>query len=51
MEDVCIFYRHLVYFTANWYILWTFGILCLIWYIFTHFDMLYQENSGNSVVV
>jgi hypothetical protein len=40
MENVGIFYGHLVYFTAIWYILWTFGILCShliysegIWYI------------------
>jgi hypothetical protein len=25
MEDVDIFYGHLVYFTAIWYILWSFG--------------------------
>jgi hypothetical protein len=26
VEDVGIFYRHLVYFTAIWYTLWTFGM-------------------------
>jgi hypothetical protein len=26
MEDVDIFYGHLVHFTAIWYILWLFGI-------------------------
>jgi hypothetical protein len=26
MEDIGIFYCYLVYFTANWYILWPFGI-------------------------
>jgi hypothetical protein len=26
MEDVGIFYDHLVYFTAIWYIMWPFGI-------------------------
>jgi hypothetical protein len=25
MEDVGIFYRHLIYFTSIWYILWLFG--------------------------
>jgi hypothetical protein len=34
MEDVGIFYGHLVYFMA-------------IWYIFPCFGMLYQEKSGN----
>jgi hypothetical protein len=35
MEDVDIFYPHLVYFTAIWYILWTFGFyVVVIWYIF-----------------
>jgi hypothetical protein len=29
MEDVAIFYGHLVYFTAIWYILWPFGLLYL----------------------
>jgi hypothetical protein len=27
-EDVGIFYYHLVYFTAIWYVLWQFGIFC-----------------------
>jgi hypothetical protein len=26
MKDVGIFYGHLMYFTAIWYILWQFGI-------------------------
>jgi hypothetical protein len=34
MEDVGIFYTHLVHFTVFWYILWTFGIFVVIWYIF-----------------
>jgi hypothetical protein len=25
---VSMFYEYLVYFTANWYILWTFGMFC-----------------------
>jgi hypothetical protein len=40
MEDVDIFYEHLVYSTDIWSILWTFGIFCsnlvyfvVIWYI------------------
>jgi hypothetical protein len=38
MEDVGIFYEHLVNFTANWYILWTFGIICgILVYIFSPF--------------
>jgi hypothetical protein len=43
MENVRIFYVHLEYFTAIWYILWPFcivcghmvGILFPIWYVWT----------------
>jgi hypothetical protein len=35
------------YFTANWYILWPFGNVVLIWYIFPCFGTLCQEKSGN----
>jgi hypothetical protein len=41
MEDVCIFYGPLVYFTAIW---------CVFighFDIFSLFGMLYQEKSGN----
>jgi hypothetical protein len=41
MEDVGIFYRHAVFFTAIRHILWSFGIFCgdlvyfvVIWYLF-----------------
>jgi hypothetical protein len=37
MEDVGIFYGHLSYFTS----------ICIPWYIFSRFGMLYQEKSGN----
>jgi hypothetical protein len=57
MEDVGIFYGHLVYFTAFWYILPAFGIFCchlvyfmVIWYIFHCFGMLYKEKSCNSAI-
>jgi hypothetical protein len=40
MEDVGIFYGHLVYFKAIWYFLWSFGT-------FSRSVMLHQENSGN----
>jgi hypothetical protein len=40
VEDVGTFYGLLVYFTASWYILWSFGIFCghlvyfgVIWYV------------------
>jgi hypothetical protein len=40
MEDVGIFYGHLVYFTAIWYISWPFGVFyfylvyfSLFWYV------------------
>jgi hypothetical protein len=37
-----IFYCHLVYFVAIWYILWSFGVP-----IFSRFGMLRKEKSGN----
>jgi hypothetical protein len=49
MEEVGIFYRYLVYFTAHWNILWPLGIFVVVWYIFTHFGMLCREKSGNPV--
>jgi hypothetical protein len=42
MENVGLFYDHLVYFTmAIWYILWQFSIF------FPRFGILAQEKSGN----
>jgi hypothetical protein len=44
MEDVVLFYGHLVYFTAIWSLLLPFGILygqfCGNWYIFPRLGML-----------
>jgi hypothetical protein len=45
-----IFYRHLGYFMAIWYILWPLGNLVAIWYILRCFGKLCHENSGNSDV-
>jgi hypothetical protein len=45
MEDVGIFYGHLVHLTAIWNILWTFNGYLV--YIFTVFGMLGQEKSGS----
>jgi hypothetical protein len=44
MENVCKIYYHLEYFTAIWYNLWPFGIVCdhLV-----YFSILGQEKSGN----
>jgi hypothetical protein len=42
-----IFYVHLEYYAAIWYILWPFGDVLVIWYIFPRFGILYQEKSGN----
>jgi hypothetical protein len=42
-----IFYLHWVYCTASWYILWSFGIVVVIWYIPPPFGILCQEKSGN----
>jgi hypothetical protein len=54
MENLGIFYDHLVYFTAIGNILWPLGIyyghlvyFMVIWYIFPRFGILYQEKSGN----
>jgi hypothetical protein len=40
MEDVGLFYGHLVYFSTIWYMCRSFGI-------FFPFGMLYAEKSGN----
>jgi hypothetical protein len=47
MEEVGIFYGHLVYSTAIWYILWPFGIFYGYFVCFSRFGMLYQEKFGN----
>jgi hypothetical protein len=47
MDDVGIFYRHLVHFTFFCYILWTFGIVRGNLVYFSRFGILYQEKSGN----
>jgi hypothetical protein len=39
IEDVGIFYDHLVYLTAIWYILWTFGSIDGHLDIFSRFGM------------
>jgi hypothetical protein len=39
MENVCIFYYHLTYFTAIWYNLWPFGLVCGHLVYFPHFGM------------
>jgi hypothetical protein len=44
MEDVGIFYWHLVHFTVFCYILWTVGI---VRGNLVYFGILYQEKSGN----
>jgi hypothetical protein len=44
MENVGIFYAHLEYITAIWYILWSFGNFVVILYVF---GILCQEKSGN----
>jgi hypothetical protein len=47
IEDVVMFYRHLVHFTVFCYILWTFGVVRGILVYFFRFGILYQEKSGN----
>jgi hypothetical protein len=47
MEKFGIFYNHLKYIMAIWYMLWLFGNLVAIWYILPCFGILCQEKSGN----
>jgi hypothetical protein len=47
MENVGTAYGHFEHFTANWYALWAFGNVLIIWYIFHRFGILCQEKSGN----
>jgi hypothetical protein len=47
MQNVDQFYGNFEYSTANWYILWHFGIFCCPLFSFPGFGMLYQETSGN----
>jgi hypothetical protein len=50
MENTGTFYGRLEYFTAIWYILWSFGNVVVIWHIFLpfwYFYVLCLEKSGN----
>jgi hypothetical protein len=47
MEQVGVFFGHLEYISAIWYILWIFGNLVAIWYISPRFGIFSQEKSGN----
>jgi hypothetical protein len=47
MEDVGIFYRHLVYFMVLCYIFWRFCIVRGNLVYISLFCILYQEKSGN----
>jgi hypothetical protein len=47
MENLGIFYDHLVYFTANENSLRPFGIFCGNLVYFSRFGILDQEKSGN----
>jgi hypothetical protein len=47
MEDVGIFYGHLVHFTVFCYILCTFGIVRGNLVYFLRFGILHKEISGN----
>jgi hypothetical protein len=47
MENLVIFYDHLVYFRDIGNILWPFGIFCGYLVIFPRFGILNQEKSGN----
>jgi hypothetical protein len=49
MEDVGIFYGHLVHFMVFCYILWTLGIVRGNLVYFSRLGILYQEKSGNTV--
>jgi hypothetical protein len=47
IEDVGLFYGHLVYIKAIRYFYGHLVYFMAIWYIFSRFGMLYQERSGN----
>jgi hypothetical protein len=47
MEDIGIFYGHVVHFTVFCYILWTFDTIRGNLVYFSRFSILYQEKSGN----
>jgi hypothetical protein len=50
MENVDIFYDHLVYFVAICFILWQFNIVCFGHLLFyRRFGILYQEKYGSPV--
>jgi hypothetical protein len=51
MENVGIFYDHLVYFMAIGNTLWPIGIFCGHLVYFPCFGMLYEEKSGNPETV
>jgi hypothetical protein len=44
MEYVSIFYGHVVYFIAKWYIYGHLEHFMVIWYIFSRFGMLTEKN-------
>jgi hypothetical protein len=48
MKNVGIYYAHLEYTMAIWFILWSLGNFVTFWYIFSHFGILCQEKSGSS---
>jgi hypothetical protein len=47
MEEVGLFYGHLVCFMAIWSVLWAFGIFVGYLAYFSRFGKYYQEKSGN----
>jgi hypothetical protein len=47
MENLVIFFDHLVYYMAIGNILWPFGIFCGNLVYFPRFGILEQEKSGN----
>jgi hypothetical protein len=47
MENIGMFYGHVEYILAIWYIIWPMGNLVVFWYIFSLFGILYHEKSGN----
>jgi hypothetical protein len=51
MENAGIFYGHWEYFTVIWYILWLFGNVVVIWYIFPRFGILCQKNLATLVLI
>jgi hypothetical protein len=46
-KNVCVFYGHLEFFKATWFVCTFDAHFVVTWYFFTRLGKLYQEKSGN----